>query len=168
MGIYYMDELYHHGIKGQKWGVRRYQNDDGSLTSAGQKRYYRDEYKAKKKEINKRRNEINAKYDKKNTDTVFGLDSGGVGNRIKGHLKNEYERSKALNKLDQEKLDAKREYRKKLGKKKTDTMLMKLGQKNIDEISKQSMSEFTKNYIENSIRQAYNDINNRRPAWEDR
>ena len=35
-------ELYHHGIKGQRWGVRRYQNADGSLTAAGQKRYDRD------------------------------------------------------------------------------------------------------------------------------
>ena len=33
------NELYHHGIKGQKWGVRRYQNYDGSLTSAGKLRY---------------------------------------------------------------------------------------------------------------------------------
>lgn len=33
------NELYHHGIKGQKWGVRRYQNADGSLTSAGMRRY---------------------------------------------------------------------------------------------------------------------------------
>lgn len=32
-------ELYHHGIKGMKWGVRRYQNEDGSLTNAGKKRY---------------------------------------------------------------------------------------------------------------------------------
>ena len=32
-------ELYHHGILGQKWGVRRFQNADGSLTPKGQKRY---------------------------------------------------------------------------------------------------------------------------------
>lgn len=46
------NELYHHGIKGMKWGVRRYQNSDGSLTAAGKKRYDRDirENDARKKE----------------------------------------------------------------------------------------------------------------------
>lgn len=32
-------ELYHHGVKGQKWGIRRYQYADGTLTPAGRKRY---------------------------------------------------------------------------------------------------------------------------------
>lgn len=45
MGIYYVagipysDELFHHGVKGQKWGVRRYTNSDGTLTAEGRARY---------------------------------------------------------------------------------------------------------------------------------
>ena len=44
------NELYHFGIKGQKWGIRKYQNEDGTLTPAGKKRYSRD---AREKEYNK-------------------------------------------------------------------------------------------------------------------
>ena len=44
-------ELYHHGIKGQKWGVRRFQNPDGSLTAAGQRRYSALEEKKERKTL---------------------------------------------------------------------------------------------------------------------
>lgn len=35
---YNNETLYHHGIKGQKWGLRRFQNSDGTYTEAGKKR----------------------------------------------------------------------------------------------------------------------------------
>ena len=51
------NELYHHGIKNMKWGIRRFQNKDGSLTPAGKKRYDKEvaKLKAEKKKL---RNDI--------------------------------------------------------------------------------------------------------------
>lgn len=44
------EELYHHGIKGQKWGIRRYQKKDGSLTAAGKKRYDKSTHRSRLEE----------------------------------------------------------------------------------------------------------------------
>lgn len=44
----YSDALYHHGIEGQKWHVRRFQNEDGSLTPAGKERYLSSNKKSSK------------------------------------------------------------------------------------------------------------------------
>jgi CRISPR/Cas system CMR-associated protein Cmr5 small subunit len=53
-------ELYHWGIKGQKWGVRRFQNKDGTLTPAGKKRY--DDTPDSPKKKTSHREKLEAKY----------------------------------------------------------------------------------------------------------
>lgn len=58
-------ELYHWGVKGMKWGVRRYQNKDGSLTPAGKKRYNAEMEALKEREkLIKSKERAKAKQDK--------------------------------------------------------------------------------------------------------
>ena len=52
-GWYDSNELYHYGIKGMRWGIRRYQNPDGSLTPAGRKHLEKADIKWAKKKTDK-------------------------------------------------------------------------------------------------------------------
>ena len=74
-------ELYHHGIKGQKWGIRRYQNDDGTLTEAGKERYSADSVDSMEKEYKKLYNADrkqalrDAKEDRKQLSKIYDKDT---------------------------------------------------------------------------------------------
>ena len=68
--LVYDDYLMHHGVKGQRWGVRRYQNEDGSLTPKGQKHVAKlankqDSLNKKAISIQDKNSKLQAKLDKK-------------------------------------------------------------------------------------------------------
>lgn len=74
----YSTELYHYGIKGMKWGVRRYQNEDGTLTEAGRKRISK-QYKKQSVKVTKRLKKIyNNMYVKSYNKAADYMNSGGI------------------------------------------------------------------------------------------
>lgn len=73
-GIVYSDELYHFGIKGQKWGIRRYQNKDGTRTPAGKRHDAKLAYKQKLKDSNKKyQNDFNSLKDPNDISKVIKI-----------------------------------------------------------------------------------------------
>ena len=116
LGTYYEeDSLIHYGIKGMKWGVRRFQKKDGTLTSAGKKRYSEDvqraqkKYDAAKKELSKANADYNkatlggSLYDQKAIDNLAA--AGRKANALRYDLKDSkiYDRIKDRPKNDRTK-----------------------------------------------------------------
>jgi len=85
-------ELQHFGVKGMKWGVRNYQNKDGSLTSAGRRQAAKNEYKKAKKDYKQtlKANKLSFKQ------TVM---AGASNERARKNYINK-ENKAALNKMD--------------------------------------------------------------------
>ncbi|MFU8786350.1 MAG: hypothetical protein ACNA7U_03805, partial [Candidatus Izemoplasmataceae bacterium] len=85
----------HHGIKGQRWGVRRYQNEDGTLTAEGQRRYGTFENMERVRSRNR----------KIAVGTTAAVATAATVIAVKRHNKNKAELSSAKSKIDALKTD---------------------------------------------------------------
>ena len=81
--------LEHHGILGQKWGIRRYQNPDGSYTAAGKKRYGIDSEEKSAKQYQKRLNDLDRglAYNKKSYNPMARKESKYISKSEKAEIK---------------------------------------------------------------------------------
>lgn len=130
--IIYGNELYHHGIKGQKWGVRRYQNEDGTYTKAGLER--------KRTTFSDAARSIKTKYNR-NKDTISKIGKAAAiaavaGISVYAMAKNKEAVSNVLKTVGKNSLDVLSESSKRVGNAMVDAALLSIGTMSIDKLAK--------------------------------
>lgn len=161
-------ELCHYGIKGMKWGVRRYRNEDGSLTPAGEKRVNKRLTKAARKagralatsnEFRRETNRISRKYSRESKEYEEGREyHSKAGHTVRAKLasyQSDYNRQMAKNirELGMEDVEewlATSDYHRKKAYEIVDKNSVKNGKKMVDDIIKQYSNKpyemFTNDY----------------------
>lgn len=103
--MYYNKQIWHWGVKGMKWGVRRYQNADGSLTDAGKKRYDRDVAANKKKDNKLSADALQDSNRWVREDRERAKSVADAGNQMVGNLKTLSDKSMKIQSRRTEKMD---------------------------------------------------------------
>lgn len=111
---YLPNELKHHGILGQKWGIRRFQNEDGTLTSAGKERY---NYGNKEGLITKNKRLLSADAEKKRIDSLQGKERANAVSKYRRKYGFSYQNAKIFGVREANRI-GKYAYKKKLSEQK--------------------------------------------------
>jgi hypothetical protein len=138
----YKQYLSHHGVKGQKWGVRRYQNDDGSLTEEGKKRYQQLDSSLDKAldEYRKAESDWYAEHDRNINGADYEKRMIEASKRSEAADRKAYAASNKLKSFKNE-LDLDKYVKSKYSSKKVDSLAKSI------EKSKTKIDKFMKNYV---------------------
>lgn len=158
-------ELYHHGVKGQRWGIRRYQNKDGSLTAYGKKRYAKELAKLEAEKKRVRQYEQTAKKMSKLDDMRKDLDERKKALKpddgpepVKQQKVQSAPQKRKLSELSNEEIQAK------IDRMNLENKYKELAQARIDAVSKKEVSKGRK-FAEEVLTNAGKNIATQTAAW---